>query len=207
MEYINKRNQEILWNSANKMQCFHSILDENYKKDLFKYVIEVFYENNKNRRLVQYELIEINKKTILHIVELLTKESVENKTNHSCNIDLQEEELPITFENTYKKQPKQTTYSQEYLNRQKDYEFMMKKDVPNNDGLFENKIEDKAIENMEELLQQQIKLRELEIQTINQEIKHKIEEDIKLDENKNEKDAEVFKKKVSFQIQEYSNDR
>lgn len=206
MEYINKRNQEILWNSANKMQCFHSILDENYKKDLFKYVIEVFYENNKNRRLLQYELIEINKKTILHIVELLTKESVENKTNHSCNIDLQEEELPITFENTYKKQPKQTTYSQEYLNRQKDYEFMMKKDVPNNDGLFENKIEDKAIENMEELLQQQIKLRELEIQTINQEIKHKIEEDIKLDENKNEKDAEVLKKKVSFQIQEYSND-
>jgi hypothetical protein len=196
MEYINKKNQQILWSSANKMQCFHSIMDENYKKELFKYVIEIFYENNKNRQLAQSELIELNKKTILHVIKLLNKEDiprVENKPNHSCDVDLQEEELPIIFDNSYKKQPKQIAYSQEFLNRQKDYEFMMKKDVPKNGSLFENKIEDKAIENMEELLQQQIKQRELEIQPINQEIKMEIEQD--------PKNTEVLKKKVSFQLQ------
>ncbi len=203
MEYINDKNQEILWNSMNKIRCFNSIMDENYKKELFKYTIKIFYEDNMNRQLTQSELIEINKKTILYIIQLLTKNYSNDNKNpiviQDANIDLQEEELTVDFDNNYKKQSKQTAYSQEYLNRQKDYEIMMKKDVPKTDVLFDNKIEDKAIENMEELLQQQIKQRELEIQIINEDIKNKME---KINEKENVINSDNLKKKVSFQTQD-----
>lgn len=207
MEYINEKNQEILWNSINKIKCFNLIMDENYKKDLFKNVIKNFYQDNMKRQLNQTELIEINKKTILYVIQLLTKDySNDNKNStviQGLNIDLKEEDLTIDFENNCKNQSKQTSYSQEYLNRQKDYEIMMKKDVPKNDILFDNKIEDKAIENMEELLQQQIKQRELEIQIINEEIKSKME---KINEKENEINSDNLKKKVSFQTQNIERD-
>ena len=56
-------------------------------------------------------------------------------------------------------------YTMEFANRQKEYENMMKRDLPPEPN-FKEGDEDKAIENMEELLQQQMRQRELDIQPI-----------------------------------------
>ena len=82
---------------------------------------------------VKYDLRQLNKDTISYMINLL-KQNTE----------------------------KQESYTRQFVDRQQDYDKIIKKDLPPEPN-FKEPIGDGVIENMEELLQQQLKQRELDI--------------------------------------------
>jgi hypothetical protein len=84
---------------------------------------------------VNYDLRQLNKNTISYMINLL-KQNTE----------------------------KQESYTRQFVDRQQDYDKMIKKDLPPEPN-FKEPLGDGVIENMEELLQQQLKQRELDVHT------------------------------------------
>lgn len=82
---------------------------------------------------VNYDLRQLNKDTISYMINLL-KQNTE----------------------------KQESYTRQFVDRQQDYDKMIKKDLPPEPN-FKEPLGDGVIENMEELLQQQLKQRELDV--------------------------------------------
>ena len=82
---------------------------------------------------VKYNLRQLNKDTISYMINLL-KQNTE----------------------------KQESYTRQFVDRQQDYDKMIKKELPPEPN-FKEPLGDGVIENMEELLQQQLKQRELDI--------------------------------------------
>lgn len=160
--YISPENQKLLWNTINKIDIFHTNINKNEQVVWFKNIIGMFYEKYKNNRLTVKDLTSLNKETIQYMI-LSLKEISKNIT-------------PI-FPNTYQSIPnpftepniRDTSYSNNYSvslqQRELEYKDMVDKKLPFEPSLQET-IEDKAIENIEELVQQQLKQRELDLSPI-----------------------------------------
>ena len=170
--YIQPDNQQLLWNTVQKIPNFQSI-PHGDKEIWFKNIVKRFYEVNKDRKLYGPDLKELNKQTIQYMVQTLNSNVLNQNTNQNTNqnnINYTISENNNTFQNPSRpiqpvselKGNRKEGYTMEFANRQKEYENMMKRDVPPEPN-FKEGIEDKAIENMEELLQQQMRQRELDI--------------------------------------------
>jgi len=160
--YISPENQKLLWNTINKIEIFHTNINKNEQVVWFRNTIGFFYEKYKNTILGVKEVSLLKKETIQYMISNL-KEMNKNIT-------------PI-FPNTYEAKPnpfvepstRDTPYSNSYSvslqQRELEYKDMVDKKMPYEPRLQET-IEDKAIENIEELVQQQLKQRELDISPI-----------------------------------------
>jgi hypothetical protein len=84
---------------------------------------------------VKYDLRQLNKDTISYMINLL-KQNTE----------------------------KQESYTRQFVDRQQDYDKMIKKELPPEPN-FKEPLGDGVIENMDELLKQQMKQRELDVHT------------------------------------------
>lgn len=165
--YVNPENQNLLWNTVQKIPQFQLMSNVN-KESLFKHTIKTFYENTKNRRISSNDLKELNKETVQYIIQQCKNaapQTHQNNINYSFSENRELETMRPIQPVSDIKGSRQEQYVSEVANRQKEYENMMKKEVPPEPN-FKEKIEDTAIENMEELLQRQLKQRELDIQNI-----------------------------------------
>jgi len=177
--FIQPDNQQLLWNTVQKIPNFQSIPHSD-KEIWFKNIVKRFYEMNRDRKLYGPDLKELNKQTILYMVQTLNSNVLNQNTNQNTNlnnINYTISETNNAFQNpslnasrpiqpvSELKGNRKEGYTMEFANRQKEYESMMKRDVPPEPN-FKEGFEDKAIENMEELLQQQIRQRELDIQPV-----------------------------------------
>jgi hypothetical protein len=146
--YIHPTNQTLLWNTVNKLPEFQKLSPP--KKDFeFKKTIEYIYNTNRHKSvLTVQELQQLNRETILAFIPKQEKPVYEKPPLYP---------QPI-FET------KQEQSQRQFEERQNIYKQMNSKpDLPSPE-IFKDKIEDTAIENMDALIQQYQKQREMEFQ-------------------------------------------
>ena len=148
--YINKSNQELLWNTVQKLKAIEKI---DNKEKWFRSVIEVFH--NKYGNIHDFELLrKINLETIQYMLES------QNLYNHELpylNNDLHIKH-PIILSKEEEKMKTQELYNLAFQEKQKQFElFHSKPPLPELD--FTEKLDDEPISNMEELIEKQRKER------------------------------------------------
>ena len=149
-KFIEHNNQTLLWNTITKIPLFNEKVDPDFQAQWFRDIIEKIYINQQHRLLNNTELNILNKYTVSTMISSLKNitlnENIVNepRTKQTNHIDNE----PHT---------KQTNHidneTRNNINNEK------------NNIVFEV-IEDKAIDNMDELLNQQIKMRELDLNII-----------------------------------------
>jgi hypothetical protein len=150
--YISNENQRLLWKMAHQIPLF-SQLEPPKKEFEFKKVVEFFYRKVANRpSLTTFELQQLNRETLS---VFLPKPSLNPNPNTST----------VPYEMVESRQDKSI---REFQERQNVYENMNKKpDLPNPDEIFgEKKVEEDKIQNMDDLIYNYQKQREIDFNTI-----------------------------------------
>tara|TARA_X000000950_G_scaffold142486_1_gene176637 strand:+ start:14263 stop:14922 length:660 start_codon:yes stop_codon:yes gene_type:complete len=146
--FISYNNQTILWNTIQKVPLLQQKIQKEYQANWFRQIIEDIYTQNQYRNLNVQELNELNKQTISYMINSLKKSNNENNQTTSIeNLDYQDT-------NT------------EFSKREKEYEILKNNTKMNEKPNFNQTIEDKAIDNMDELLYNQQIQRDLDLQAV-----------------------------------------
>jgi hypothetical protein len=164
--YLKTENQELLWKTIHKTPLIDNYFREPGSREIwFQNVVKMFHIRNPSV-LNQEMLARINRDTIAYMVSFL-KAPKPALTSSPPVIN----EKPLSIGQTELREPT-TIYSrtgpikdefaEKFASRQKDYESMLQKPVVP-EIKFSEKIEDGVIQNMDELVQQQIKQRELDM--------------------------------------------
>lgn len=151
--YISNENQRLLWKMAHQIPLF-SQLDPPKKEFEFKQVVEYFYRKVANRPiLTTFELQQLNRETLS---VFLPKPPLVNSSSSSS---------AVPYGMVESRQDKSMRAFQE---RQDVYENMNKKpDLPNPDEIFgEKKLEEEKIKNMDDLIYNYQKQREIDFNAI-----------------------------------------
>ena len=153
--YINHTNQTLLWNTVNKLPEFQKLSP--LKKDFeFKKTIEYIYNTNRHKPLLTLsELQQLNRETIMAFIP---RQEIQRQEKPPLYHQPQQQPQQPLFET------KQEQSQRQFEERQNIYKQMNSKpDLPSPE-IFKEKIEDTAIENMDALIQQYQKQREMEFQ-------------------------------------------
>ena len=146
--FISYNNQTILWNTIQKVPLLQQKIQKEYQANWCRQIIEDIYTQNQYRNLNVQELNELNKQTISYMINSLKRSNNENNQTTSIeNLDYQDT-------NT------------EFSKREKEYEILKNNTKMNEKPNFNQTIEDKAIDNMEELLYNQQIQRDLDLQAV-----------------------------------------
>jgi hypothetical protein len=194
--YIHNTNQTLLWNTVNKIPEFQNLSPP--KKDFqFKQIIEYFYHKCNNKPILSIqELQQINRDTILAFIPNNKKPPLH--PNKSSNFV----------------ESKQEQSQRQFEERQNVYKQMNAKPELPSPEIFKMKEEDTAIENMDILIKQYQKQRDIEFPPPSTSLpkkKVRILNDVNIDVFETDIiDLELEKKKnVSWSInqnQEYTNE-
>jgi len=154
--YIHPQNQQLLWNTMNKTPMF-SHMNPQIKDSWFKGIIQQFY--NSNQHVYDAALLQqINKETIAYMVANLKGDSVRFTTNMTT---VQGPPANTVYRGKEDERAlKQEEFNKAFEERQNQY-FLKKPPMPDID--FTEKLDDRPITNMEELIQMHQKEREYEI--------------------------------------------
>lgn len=178
--YVLPENQKLLWNTMGKFNLFQNMKKTNLEKTnlWFQTVIGDFYDNVENKQLTKEDLRTLNKNTISLMIKKLKEENSFKPLSSVNNFDNNSIQENTVFSKDYSinsnqnetrnfiSEKKQNELNNEFQSRQKEYESFFKKPSVEEIDFREKGIEDKPIENMDELLQLQMKEREYDIQTI-----------------------------------------
>ena len=177
--YVTQENQTLLWTIIHKnplaQQFFLKIAPS--KKDFwFKSIIQLFYNQNQTRTLNIEELKQINRDTLSYMLNNIREQdpnysTTSNENNGSPTNTLQSTKPSYSRQDSILRPPepiatvnenKQTLMNQQFSTRQKDYETMFDKKVPEKVNFSDN-IDDQPISNMDELIRKHMKQREEEL--------------------------------------------
>ena len=166
--YVVSANQELLWNVISKnsyIQTFFSQYNPDKKIEWFKTIISNIYDKYRNQRITVNELNAINKETISYMIQ-----NVREQTNSTSNPTSPINDTPAVNSYSINTPPivtnnRQDVYANQFEQRQQEYARMNKRNVPD-DVDFTEKNDDSVIENMDTLLQQQLKQREYDMNHI-----------------------------------------
>lgn len=172
--YIHPENQELLWNIINKnsqiQQYFYSY-PPNAKDNWFKQIISSFYEKNQNTVFSQEQLLDINKNTILYMINDVKRNiqyKEEQKKQELLNQQsYQKQSYPENFNTDYLKpfsvtENKEDKFKEQFQQYQNNYNSMFDKKTPKSVD-FREKINDTQISNMDELIQKHLRERDEEL--------------------------------------------
>lgn len=152
--YISPKNQEMLWNTIKKNPLFNQLAQEQ-QPIWFRDIIGNFYSENNKKTLNKTQLLELNKSTIrlmIHNLKRMTGGSLQpdEASNNPFGEPIQD-----------RIQPRSDSYKGEYENLQNEYNTMYQR-APPAEPEFKEPVDDGAIKNMDELIQQQIEERKFE---------------------------------------------
>ena len=169
--YVVSANQELLWNVISKnsyIQTFFSRYNPDTKVEWFKKIVSKFYDQYRTQQLTVNDLNRVNKETISYMIQNIREQtnSTSNPTspiNNAPNVQAVNSYSintpPIVTNN------QQEIYANKFEQRQNEYTAMNKRSVPD-DVDFTEKNDDGVIENMDILVQQQLKQREYDMNNI-----------------------------------------
>lgn len=146
--YITASNQEMLWRTIQKNSLFSQTLTQEQQPIWFRDIIGNIYSENVNKRLGNNELLELNKSTLRFMIHNLKgRVTREPALNEPINDRLE---------------PQSASYQSNYDTLQNNYNDMHKRIIPQEPD-FKERMDDDKIQNMDELLQQQLRERKLDI--------------------------------------------
>ena len=169
--YVVSANQELLWNVISKnsyIQTFFSRYNPDTKVEWFKKIVSKFYDQYRTQQLTVNDLNRVNKETILYMIQ-----NIREQTNSTSNPTSPINDAPnVQAVNSYSintppivTNNQQEIYANQFEQRQNEYTAMNKRSVPD-DVDFAEKNDDGVIENMDILVQQQLKQREYDMNNI-----------------------------------------
>ena len=172
--FILPENQKLIWNTMNKVPSFQK-MGENTTDDReawFKNIIQDIYDKNKNKSVSVQELRQLNKETISLMISRLKTSNVNGSVSSSflstTPITDTTREFSLNDDKTatrnYMLEQKQDVLNNEFTNRQQEFESMMKPKSVTDIDFREKNDDDLPIENMEELLQTQMREREYDVE-------------------------------------------
>jgi hypothetical protein len=160
--YIDPKNQTLLWNLIHKNPLLHNVFPPNdYNNDLknnwFKNIISQIY-STLPKNIPNEVLLEKNKETLL-VMNNELKKNINASNNQSAPI------IQNQTESIYSRNQPDHSINHDFQQRQKEYEMIMKKPVVEEITFKENS-NDGVIKNMDELIQQQLRERENDLERI-----------------------------------------
>ena len=168
--YVVSANQELLWTVISKnsyIQTFFSRYNPDTKVDWFKTIVSKFYDQYRNQKLTVNDLNRVNKETISYMIQ-----NIREQTNSTSNPTSTNDAPSVQPVNSYSintppivTNNRQDIYASEFEQRQNEYAAMNKRSVPD-DVDFAEKNDDGVIENIDVLVQQQLKQREYDMNNI-----------------------------------------
>ena len=169
--YVVSANQELLWNVISKnsyIQTFFSRYNPDTKVEWFKKIVSKFYDQYRTQQLTVNDLNRVNKETISYMIQ-----NIREQTNSTSNPTSPINDAPnVQAVNSYSintppivTNNQQEIYANQFEQRQNEYTAMNKRSVPD-DVDFAEKNDDGVIENMDILVQQQLKQREYDMNNI-----------------------------------------
>ena len=172
--FILPENQKLIWNTMNKVPSFQK-MGENTTDDReawFKNIIQDIYDKNKNKSVSVQELRQLNKETISLMISRLKTQNLNGSVSSSflstTPITDTTREFSLNDDKTatrnYMLEQKQDVLNNEFTNRQQEFESMMKPKSVTDIDFREKNDDDLPIENMEELLQTQMREREYDVE-------------------------------------------
>ena len=190
--FITNRNQELLWKIINKNEYIYN-LDENFKINWFRQVVEYYYDKYSNKKLKNTDIKSINEEFIIHI----KKDIIFMKEYNEKEKKEREKEI-MNKDNFFNKisdklEPKSSSFNDDYTQRQEEYNELLKKPLPKEVN-FSEKREEETIKDMDDLLLKQQEIREnLDKETSI--LYEKYVNDNQLLKNKDEKEIESIEPK------------
>jgi len=154
--FIHPENQKLLWSvvSKNKMVNDYFMFYPQKKDSWFRSIVEIFYNNNRNRMLNQTELLILNKEVISYMIKSIKdlfpqtpepKQPVEQNFLKSYSIT----------ENKVEK------IGNQYTEKQAEYNSLFEKKVPESIDFAEK--QDGPLSNMDELIKKHMQERDAEL--------------------------------------------
>jgi len=170
-QYIQIENQTLLWKIIQRSPQFLNNTVNINRELWFSNIIKYFYDNKINKPTCSLsELKIINQQTITYMLNDLKRIESSNKSYVSNTTPIshhqpQPIQIPTHTPQYETPQTRMSMYNDQFNSRQQEYTNMVKLPAPPIAN-FTEKVEDEAITNMEELLQQQLKQREYDISTV-----------------------------------------
>ena len=174
--YVLPENQKMIWDTISKVPLFRKLSNETHNSEQwFQNIIGHHHNKFQNKRLNKDDLRNLNKETIQYMLhDLKNKYSLQpatsnnlfnNNTTFQSNLVSNDVMKTNTTETRgFILEQKQNTINNQFQTRQEEYGSLIKRPNVNEIDVRENMQEDKPIENMEELIQKQLREREYEIQ-------------------------------------------
>lgn len=169
--YVVSENQELLWNVISKnsyIQTFFSKYNPDTKVNWFKTIVSKFYDQYRSQQLTVNDLNRVNKETISYMIQNI-REQTNTSSNPTSPINDTNAVQPV---NSYAintppivTNNRQELYANQFEQRQSEYAAMTKRNIPDDVNFTENN-DDGVIENMDTLVQQQLKQREYDMNNI-----------------------------------------
>lgn len=180
--FILQENQKLIWDTINKVPQFVELGKRTTggKEKWFREMIQDVYAKNQNRQISVQELRQLNKETISQMITKLkttprdvTPISNENITGSFFSNDSISDSPMQGFQmnddktatRNYMLEQKQEVLNTQFVNRQQEFESMMKREPVKDVDFREQGEEDKPIENMDELLKKHIRDREYDVES------------------------------------------
>jgi len=178
--FILPENQKLIWNTMNKVPLFIKLGNDvnNEREHWFKEIIHDTYERNKTKPLSVQELRQLNKETISYMINKLkssnqdlslnSNDSVSSSFLSTTSITDSSQGFTLNDDKTatrnYMLEQKQDVLNNEFTNRQQDFDSMMKREPVKDIDFREKNDAGLPIENMDELLQIQMREREYDVE-------------------------------------------
>jgi hypothetical protein len=171
--FVHPENQQLLWNIVNSNVYVNQFFVTNptvKKEEWFKQMIEYFYKKLDQKEITYDELNVLNKDALTYMVQNIHTSSPEFSPSVR-NIEPQFQ-APTAYPNNNIETPpivantREQQYTNDFKSREQEYASMVEKKVPT-DIDFSEKIDEEPIQNIDELLQQQMKERDSYLQQYN----------------------------------------
>ena len=174
--YVLPENQKMIWDTISKVPLFRKLSNETHNSEQwFQTIIGHHHNKIQNKRLNKDDLRNLNKETIQYMLhDLKNKYSLQPATsntlfNNNTTIQSNRDSTDVMKTNTTETrgfilEKKQNTINNQFQTRQEEYGSLLNRPSVNEIDFRENIQEDKPIENMDELIQKQLREREYEIQ-------------------------------------------
>ena len=164
--YILPENQKMIWDTISKVPLFKKLSNETHNSEQwFQNMIQYHHNKIQNNHLNKYELGNLNKETIQYMLrDLKNKYSLQPATSNNLFSNNSTFQTNTTETRSFILEQKQNTINNQFQNRQEEYGTLLNRPKVNEIDFRENMQEDKPIENMDELIQRQLKEREYDIQ-------------------------------------------
>ena len=163
--YILPENQTLIWNTISKVGNFQK---KEQKQEWFRSIIQQFY-NKTNPHIGVQELRSLNKETIQYMIQDL-KQNNQSFSYHgfsSNNLFPNNSLEANTMESRdYLMDQKKSEINDKFENRQQEYGSMLQRPQVEEIDFSEKKQDDVPLENIDSLLQKQMKEREYDIQQL-----------------------------------------